>query len=57
MACEWGDCTVRSKSWNFRRVKWVDSVRSSRRRAVASLGGRKLWIMLQGVWVAMSSGE
>lgn len=55
--CEWGDWTVRSKSWNFRREKYFDSSRSSRRRAFAWSGARKLWIILQGVCAAMSSAE
>lgn len=46
-----------SKSWKVCLGNVLASSRSSRRRSLASLVGRKLWIMVQGVYLDMSSGE
>ena len=52
-----GDCTTLSKSLNVADVYEGTSGSSSRRSAVARWGGRKLWMMEQGVWAAISEAE
>lgn len=48
---------MRSKSWNLDLEKCFDSSRSSTRSVFACSAGRKLCIIVQGVWAAISSGE